>query len=88
MTITLPAELNEFLQTEVTAGRYRSVGDAVCETVQLLRESTDPKELLRKLDEGLAQLERGEEIVMNSVEAEDQFFAELKSGIAVPQTHE
>ena len=56
MTITLPGELNEFLRAKVAAGRYRSVGEAVCEAVQLLRQSTDREDLLRKLDEGLDQL--------------------------------
>ena len=88
MTITLPGELNEFLQAEVAAGRYRSVREAVCEAVQLLRQSTDREELLRKLDEGLDELERGQEIVIDSDEAEELFFAELKAGIASTRSSE
>lgn len=59
MTITLPSELDSFLQGEVAAGRYGSVSEAVCEAVDRMRREHAAAELGRKLDAGIQDLDAG-----------------------------
>ena len=59
MTITLPADVEQFLETEVAAGRYASIADAVRDAVERLRAEREADGVREQLTEGLRDLESG-----------------------------
>ena len=59
MTITLTAEMEQFLEAEVAAGRYASIADAVRDAVERLRQERMLAELRGKLAAGIEDLEAG-----------------------------
>jgi putative addiction module CopG family antidote len=75
--ITLPQELDTFLQSEVAAGRYQSVDDAVRDAVERLRRHRSLDQLRQKIDAGLAAIDRGHCIDIETEEDEDRFFEQL-----------
>ena len=61
MPMSLPQDLQQFVQQELACGRYRSEEDVVCEALRLLRERERRLQALREdVDAGLKQLDRGE----------------------------
>jgi antitoxin ParD1/3/4 len=77
MHLDLTGELERFVQEKVASGQFDSAVEVVQEALQLLARHDDKlvsenAELCRKLDEGLAALERGD-----SVDGHE-FFAELE----------
>jgi antitoxin ParD1/3/4 len=61
MSILLPPELLEFVNTEVALGKYPSEADVVCAGLRLLREREKRLASLRAdIQIGLDQLDRGE----------------------------
>ena len=77
MTITLPPHLNQFLHAEVASGRYPTFADAIADAVERLRRERSIQVLQGKIDEGLAAIDRGELIEIDSPEDEENFFAGL-----------
>jgi len=73
---SLPPDLEQFVQSQLSQGKYQSAADVVCDAVRLLREREERLEALRaEVDQGLAQIERGEAIELDSDEAIEAFFA-------------
>jgi len=81
MTITLPPHLNQFLRAEVASGRYPTFADAVADAVERLRQERTLEALQGLIDEGLAAIDRGELIEIDSPEDEESFFAGLMGNL-------
>jgi antitoxin ParD1/3/4 len=67
MNVMLSGDAEQFVREEVESGRYQSAQEVVREGLRLLheRETLDPQRrerLNQQIEEGLAQLERGEGI--------------------------
>jgi antitoxin ParD1/3/4 len=67
MNVTLAADVEQFVQTEVDSGRYNSAQEVVHEGLRLLHERAilekrRQEQLDEQIEEGLAQLDRGEGI--------------------------
>lgn len=76
MNVSLTPKLEKYIQKKVDSGRYTSASEVVREALRLLELEEERERELRefraKLDEGLAQLDRGEWI------DGEKFFADLK----------
>lgn len=61
MSMSLPHDLQQFVEREIASGRYRSEEDLVCEGLRLLRERERRLRALRQdVEPALEQLDRGE----------------------------
>lgn len=62
MQISLPADLEQFVEEKVKAGQYERADDVVEDGLRLLRHLPEwtNEELRKEIEIGLAQLERGE----------------------------
>ncbi len=77
LNISLPPELEQFVQEKVQAGQYQSASEVVQEGLRLLEECDNKRtlhleEVRQKIALGLEQVQRGE------VEDGDTFFNRLK----------
>jgi len=76
MTIRLKPELAQFIDEQVKSGQYKSADDAVNAAVaraqmeEELRSEEISEEDIAAIEEGLAQIERGEVIPWEQVRAE------------------
>ncbi len=83
MEVSLPPELEHFVQERVATGRSRSAGEVVEAALWLLQERDREEEtklaaLRADIEEGIASIERGE-----GVDGED-FFATLRAHRPLP----
>jgi len=67
MNVSLTPELEELISQKVQSGRYTSASEVIREALRLLEEQDQLRqkrlaEVGRKIDRGLAQLDRGEGI--------------------------
>ena len=61
MSISIPQDLQQFVQQEVASGKYRSEEDLLCAGLRLLRERERRLQALREdIKPALEQLDRGE----------------------------
>lgn len=61
MTLNLSTELREFVEQEIRAGHYPNEGAAVADALLRMKEEREHTAWLRaQIDEGIAQLDRGE----------------------------
>ena len=61
MSMSLPHDLQQFVQQEIASGRYQSEEDVVREGLRLLRERDRRLQALREdIQPALEQLDRGE----------------------------
>jgi antitoxin ParD1/3/4 len=65
LKVSLPPDLDKFVESRVASGRYQSASDVIREGVQLLKErelsrQTALEEVRLKIAVGLAQAARGE----------------------------
>lgn len=82
MDVNLPPDLHQYLSDQVSRGIFPTIEEAVTQAVVALREQESElehrrAELLRKIDVGIAQLDRGERIVVPR-EKLGEFFEEIK----------
>lgn len=87
MQVKLPPELEELVQRRMASGHYDSPFDVVREALQLLEIYDELRrrgnaEIGRKIDEGLAQLDRGEGIPGDDARRRSK--ADLAEGLASP----
>jgi antitoxin ParD1/3/4 len=82
MSELIPPEFTGFVENEVASGSYRSAAEVVAEGLRLLREQK-LYELRKDIDAGLAQIDRGEGIRVDSPEALDRFFDEIRNRAAL-----
>lgn len=85
MNVNLTPQLERFVHKKVTAGRYNSASEFVREALRLLEQQENVRaahlvDLRRRIDKGLASLDRGEGI------GEDEFMAELISSLDAKPT--
>lgn len=79
-TISLPADLERFVEDQLALGRYTSAADVFCDGIRLLQEREQKLESLRsEVDRGLDQLNQGEFVELNSAEETQAFFQGLKA---------
>lgn len=72
---SLPPDLATFVADQLAQGKYDSAADVVCDAVRLLREREQRLVALRdELDKGIAQLESGEFVELESDADIDDFF--------------
>ena len=67
MNVSLTPELEELIAQKVQSGRYTSASEVIREALRLLEEQDQIRQkrleaIRREIDEGLAQLDRGESI--------------------------
>lgn len=74
MTVHLPPDLEQLIESRVQRGRYGSASDVVRDALRLL---ADRENLQKRIAEGLESLERGEGL------DGDEFFAELREEAAL-----
>jgi antitoxin ParD1/3/4 len=65
MNVHLTPELEQLVQTKVKSGRYNSASEVVREALRLMEQKDELRtiqlqELRKRMDNGLAQAERGE----------------------------
>ncbi len=78
MTIaTIPAEFEPFIAHQLATGRYRSAEEVVSNALRLLCEQ-ELLALRQKIQMGIDQLDRGEEIVIENEEDLKRFFDEIE----------
>ncbi|MCC7424395.1 MAG: hypothetical protein IT428_29360 [Planctomycetaceae bacterium] len=78
MPIHLTSELEDFLKSQVAAGRFASVDAAACAAVKSYQHRLDANsDLKRKIAEAEAELARNEGIVLESDAEIDDFFDEI-----------
>jgi antitoxin ParD1/3/4 len=70
MNISLPPQMQRFLETEVRAGRYATTSEAVRDGIRLLQERKAERaarlvELRKAVAVGIAQADRGETAPLN-----------------------
>jgi putative addiction module CopG family antidote len=76
----LPPDLKEFVEQALATGKYRSADELICEGLRLLRErDRGLEELRRHVDAGLAQIDRGEVIVLDDDSSQRAFFEDIKA---------
>ena len=74
MNVSLTPELEELIAQKVQSGRYTSASEVIREALRLLEEQDEIRQkrleaIRREIDEGLAQLDRGEGIPGDQVRA-------------------
>ena len=78
MPTMLPPDLEQFLQAEVTSGKYSSADEALVAGVRLVRDrERQREELRRELDLGLAALERGDVVTLEGEGELNAFFDDI-----------
>ena len=77
MSIAFPPELKNFVDTELSQGRYQSEGDLVCDAVRLLRQKRIHG-LRAEIDCGQAELDAGLGIKVDDAEL-GAFFDEIEA---------
>jgi antitoxin ParD1/3/4 len=77
MSDLIPPEFQQFVEHELAWGNYQSLQELIGEGLRLLRERK-LEELRKELDKGLAELDRGEGIEINSEEELRAFFEDIK----------
>ena len=81
-------ELNQLVHEELTAGQYASEEDVLLAGVKALRQLRAHERLRAEIQEGLAELDRGEGIVLDGDEALGRFFDEIDAEAAREMSRE
>jgi antitoxin ParD1/3/4 len=72
--------LEQFVLDQLASGKYQSSSDVVCEAVRLMRDRERRREELRReVDRGIAQLEAGEFVELDSEAALQDFFDDIEA---------
>lgn len=78
-TLPLPPDLQQFVQDQLTQGKYPSESEVVCDAVRLLRDREQHLSALRaELHRGVEQLEQGDAIEIGSKVELDEFFKDVE----------
>lgn len=79
-TTPLPPDLEQFVFDRLAKGKYQSAAHVVCDAVRLLREREERLESLRAgIDQGIAQLDAGDFIELNSGAELRAFFDDIEA---------
>ena len=78
MTVTIPKDLEEYVQSQVTSGQYESEQALIAEAIRVYRELHDQHAALRRsVQDGFDQIERGEYIELKDESEIRQFFDDI-----------
>ena len=77
ITTTIPAEFEPFIEHQLATGRYKSPQEVVSDALRLLCEQ-GLETLQKEIQVGIDQLDRGEEIIIESEEALQRFFDDIE----------
>jgi len=80
MSISLPPELGQFVENEISSGRFGSEDEVICEAIRLLR-ALNMRKLRKQLRVGIEQIEKGEETVIEGDEQLAAFFDEIENEV-------
>jgi antitoxin ParD1/3/4 len=76
-TATIPAEFEPFIAHQLATGRYSSAEEVVSNALRLLCEQ-ELQALRQNIQVGVDQLDRGDEIVIESEADLNRFFDEIQ----------
>jgi antitoxin ParD1/3/4 len=77
---SLPPDLEQFMQDQLAQGKYQSASEMLGVAVRLLRDREVHLETLRReVDRGIAELDAGEGIELNSEAEIEAFFDDIES---------
>jgi antitoxin ParD1/3/4 len=93
VTTALPADLSQFVESEVAAGRYASPDEVLQAALRLLKERQEKwRRLKADIDEGVAALERGDYITLETPEDRKALFDDIirrgRERMGLPQEEE
>ena len=79
MAVTIPEELQQFVEHAIASGKYRSWDEVVSEALRLLREREEKLDRLRSdIQLGIDQLGRGEGLVVNDQVAHQKLLDDIE----------
>jgi antitoxin ParD1/3/4 len=73
LSVTIPAEFEQFVKGQVASGAYDSTEDMLSDALKLLRQR-DLESLRREVQVGIDELDRGEGIAIADEQALKVFF--------------
>ena len=76
-------ELSQLVNEELAAGGYASEEDVLLAGVKALRQLRAHERLRAEVQEGIAELDRGEGIVLDGDEALGRFFDEIDAEVDI-----
>lgn len=78
MSMTLPPDLEEFVERQLAEGKYQSADEVVREGLRLLQTREKLEKLRTDIDEGLRQRDAGEVVEIPDAESHRAFFERIK----------
>jgi putative addiction module CopG family antidote len=79
MKLSLPFELEQFVDREIAAGKFRSIDEAISEALWLLRRREEHRDRLRdEIQTGISQLDEGQFSLVNSDGERDRIIREIE----------
>ncbi len=84
--INLTAQLDRFVERQVSSGRYSNASEIVRDALRLLEDQEQEREaklkaLRRAAAQGFDQIDQGQGIVLKGKKAVNQFVAEIEADI-------
>ncbi len=84
---SLPPDLMQFVADQLAQGKYDSTQDVVCDAVRLLREREERlTALCADIDAGIAQIDTGDCIELETDDDVDAFFNDVIARAAMRQS--
>lgn len=85
--INLTEHFDRFVERQVSSGRYSNASEIVREALRLLEEQEQEREaklqvLRQAAEQGFAEIDQGQGIVLKSKKALGQFFADVEAEVA------
>jgi antitoxin ParD1/3/4 len=81
MNVALPSDLAGFVHDQVAGGHFSSEQEIICQGLRLLQKRNEQlAQLKQEVQVGLAQLERGEGIVLDDTSLSG-FFADVEAEV-------
>jgi antitoxin ParD1/3/4 len=79
LPLPFPADLQQFVDSQVASGNYPSVAEVVCQAVRLMRDRERRLASLRtEVDQGLTQLDAGDCVTIESDDELRGFFDDIE----------
>jgi antitoxin ParD1/3/4 len=90
--INLTAHFDEFVERQVSSGRYSNASEIVREGLRLLEEQEQVRQaklkgLRKAAKDGFDEIDQGNGIAVKGEKALERFFEEIKAEVASQATH-